>query len=185
MALAAQLNHGSVGPINSALYQILGPRGPQAGIADVVSGDDSVVAKGVVTVPGFTAGKGFDVASGWGSIDASKFVPALVAATRSQNDHNSPREQAADALSRLQHGVRLTQSTVAPGGTTYMFANGFLPQHPIKLTIDGKPIATLTANTLGAVTYLVDPAMLTLSPGRHTLALQSLLLNQTTTFRSN
>jgi hypothetical protein len=136
-------------------------------------------------VPGFTAGKGFDVASGWGTIDASRFVPALVAATRAQRGHDSPRAQAADALSRLQHGVRLTQSNVVSGGTTYMFANGFLPQHPINLTIDGKPIATLTANTLGAVTFLVDPAMLTLSPGRHTLALHSLLLDQTTTFRSN
>ena len=28
---------------------------------------------------GFTAAPGFDVASGWGTVDASTFVPALVA----------------------------------------------------------------------------------------------------------
>ena len=32
-------------------------------------------------MPGFTAGKGFDVASGWGTVNAAKFVPSLVAAT--------------------------------------------------------------------------------------------------------
>lgn len=37
-----------------------------------------------VFVPGFTT-TGFDVASGWGTIDASRFVPDLVAATHAQN----------------------------------------------------------------------------------------------------
>jgi len=45
-------------------------------------------------------------------------------------------------LARLEHSVHLTQPDVATCGTMYMSANGFLPNHPIKLTIDGKPIAT-------------------------------------------
>jgi len=40
-----------------------------------VTGDNS--QDGVV---GFTAAKGFDIASGWGTIDAATFVPALVKA---------------------------------------------------------------------------------------------------------
>jgi subtilase family serine protease len=185
LALAAQLNHGPVGPVNSALYQALGPRGAQSGIADVVSGDNSVPAiNGRAAVTGFTATTGFDVATGWGTIDASRFVPALVAATRDQG-HNAPRQQAADALTRLQHGIRLTQDDIKAGQSSYLFAGGFLPQHPVTLAVDGTTVATLTANTLGTVTYAVDPSMLTLPAGRHTLTLHSLLLNQTTTFRSS
>jgi len=39
---------------------------------DVTSGNNSF---GGVT--GFTASPGYDLASGWGTIDAAKFVPAL------------------------------------------------------------------------------------------------------------
>jgi subtilase family serine protease len=185
LALAAQLNHGPVGPINSALYQVLGPRGTQSGIADVTTGDDSVPAiTGRSAVAGFAATGGFDVASGWGTIDASRFVPALVAATRSQ-EHNTPQQQAAEALANLQHGIRLTQNNINTGRSSYAFAGGFLPQHPITLAIDGTTIAALTANTLGTVTYAIDPTQLALPAGRHTLTLHSLLITQTTTFRSN
>ena len=70
LALATQLNHANVGPVNPALYGILGPAGARAGIADVVKGNNSAPK-----VTGFTAGRGFDVASGWGTINASRFVP--------------------------------------------------------------------------------------------------------------
>ncbi|HEX3790764.1 MAG TPA: S53 family peptidase [Pseudonocardiaceae bacterium] len=185
LALAAQLNRGSVGPVNDLLYQVLGPRGAKDGISDVVSGDNSVLNGTTVVVPGFTAGAGFDVASGWGSLDASKFVPALVAASRAQNGPNSEREQAAAALSRLQHGIQLTTTNIRAGSQAYLSAGGFLPQHPVVLNIDGRPVATLTANTLGAVSYNVDPSVLTLPPGSHTVSLTSMLLTQTAKFRSS
>jgi subtilase family serine protease len=76
LALAAQLNHGSVGPINGLLYNLLGPRGDSAGIVDIVSGNNSVTSQ-TGLLPGFSATTGFDVASGWGTIDAARFVPAL------------------------------------------------------------------------------------------------------------
>jgi subtilase family serine protease len=75
LALAVQANHGRLGQINPALYGQLGPEGTKAGIVDVVTGNDSQSG-----VAGFTAGKGFDIVSGWGTIDAAKFVPALVKA---------------------------------------------------------------------------------------------------------
>ena len=70
------------------LYDILGPLGTHAGLSDVVSGNNSVIdpKTGKVLVQGFTAAPGFDVASGWGTVDASRFVPALVAATRAPED---------------------------------------------------------------------------------------------------
>jgi subtilase family serine protease len=75
LALAVQANNGRLGQINPALYSKLGPQGTTAGIVDVVTGNNS--QGGVV---GFTASKGFDIVSGWGTIDAARFVPALVKA---------------------------------------------------------------------------------------------------------
>ncbi|WP_238604301.1 MULTISPECIES: S8 family serine peptidase [unclassified Amycolatopsis] len=77
LALAVQANHGRLGQINPALYSKLGPKGTAAGIVDVTKGDNSQW-----DVEGFKAGPGYDIASGWGTIDASVFVPALVKAVR-------------------------------------------------------------------------------------------------------
>lgn len=77
LALAVQANHGRLGQINPALYNTLGPKGTKAGIIDVTTGDNS---EGGVT--GFTAAKGYDTVSGWGTIDASVFVPALIKALK-------------------------------------------------------------------------------------------------------
>ena len=182
LGLAAQLNHGSVGPVNDLLYDMLGPNGSRAGIADVVSGNDAVTSGSTTVVPGFSAAKGFDVASGWGTIDASKFVPAVVAASRAA--HGSAQREAARELAGLEHGIRLTSTNVPAGGQTYLFAGGFLPQHPVHLLIDGRSVATLTANTLGTVTYLADPALLSLPAGHHSVTLQSMLITQQAEFRS-
>ena len=72
LALATQLHGGPLGFINPALYQ-LGPKGAKAGVVDITTGNDTQYG-----VPGFGAGKGFDIASGWGTVDPKAFVPALV-----------------------------------------------------------------------------------------------------------
>ena len=77
LALAVQAKHGKLGQINPVLYSKLGPAGAKAGIVDVTEGDNSQDG-----VTGFTAAKGFDIASGWGTVDASVFVPALVKALK-------------------------------------------------------------------------------------------------------
>ena len=91
LALATQANGADLGPINPALYHTLGPAGSSDGIADVVSGNNSAeTPDGQVLVPGFTAGQGFDVASGWGTVDAPNFVPSLVAATQASPRSDTP-----------------------------------------------------------------------------------------------
>ncbi|MFI9386099.1 S8 family serine peptidase [Kutzneria sp. NPDC052558] len=77
LALAVQAKGGRLGQINPALYGKLGPKADKSGIVDVTSGDNSYGA-----VTGYTAGPGFDIVSGWGTLDASKFVPALVKALK-------------------------------------------------------------------------------------------------------
>jgi subtilisin family serine protease len=186
LALATQLNHGrNLGPVNPVLYGILGPLGTRAGLADVVSGNNSVTdpSTGAVKVQGFTAAPGFDVASGWGTIDASKFVPALVAAQASGLDLIA-RVQAGQELSRLQHSTRLSPGNIPPGGTSAVSGTGFLPRHPVTLAIDGKAVTTLTASDQGTVSYTLDPAALGLAAGHHVLTLQGMLLTTTAGFSS-
>jgi subtilase family serine protease len=70
VALADQAAGRRLGFLDQRLYQL--GRSHAAGIVDVTIGDNSF--NGVV---GFTAARGFDLASGWGTIDAARFVPEL------------------------------------------------------------------------------------------------------------
>jgi subtilase family serine protease len=84
VALASQLAGRHLGNINAALYQLRYGKG----LVDVTSGDNSfgpfTNSDGTThTVTGFAAGPGYDLASGLGTVDAAKFVPALV---RAMND---------------------------------------------------------------------------------------------------
>jgi subtilase family serine protease len=75
VALADQYAHHRLGLINPGLYALgaLNHAGvPGTGIVDVTTGNNTF---GGVT--GYEATPGYDLASGWGTIDAAKFVPAL------------------------------------------------------------------------------------------------------------
>jgi hypothetical protein len=180
LALATELNHANVGPINPALYGILGPAGAAAGIADVIKGNNSAPG-----VPGFSAHKGFDVATGWGTINASRFVPALVAATRAMHQELAARTQAMAALKRLENSIQLSSTSIPAGQTAYLLDTGFLPGHPVVLYIDNRKIIKLTASMLGYVTYMVDPSKLKLPAGHHVLTLKSMLITTTKAFTSS
>jgi hypothetical protein len=184
LALATQLNHGhNVGPINPVLYSVLGPAGARDGIVDVVDGNDTYHL-GSTTVKGFTAGRGFDVATGWGTINAAKFVPALVAATRAAHEDAGPRGQARRDLSALEHGIRLPSGVIGRGKTARLTAGDFLPGHPVVVRINGKVVATLTASAHGTVSYRIDPAALGLRAGKHVITLSSLLLTEKAVFNT-
>ena len=81
-ALADQLAGHPLGLINPRLYQLAAQHAP--GIVDVVHGSNTVSFRQggrLHTVPGFTAGPGYDLASGLGTVDAALFVPELAGAT--------------------------------------------------------------------------------------------------------
>jgi hypothetical protein len=52
----------------------------------------------------------------------------------------------------------------------------------VRLTIDGTFIATLIANPLGDVTYMISPALLHLEAGKHRVSLASMLITETASF---
>ena len=81
VALADQLAGRSLGLINPDLYALSAAHAP--GLIDVTAGNNSVSFvqnNGLVTVPGYHAGPGYDLASGVGTVNAALFVPELVQA---------------------------------------------------------------------------------------------------------
>jgi subtilase family protein len=179
LALATQLNHRrNLGPINPAVYSILGPAGKSDGIVDVVHGNDSSVLPNGKVVRGFSAKKGFDIASGWGTVNAALFVPSLVTATRALGGEWSARREAMRDLVYLEHRISLTSYNVSASGSAAMSAGGFLPEHPVRLYIDGHFVTTLTASGAGIVRYVLSPASLHLAAGQHLIKLTSMLITQ-------
>ena len=78
VALAAQVAGHPLGPVNPALYRLAAAHA--RGIVDVTKGNDTVsFTQGGQrhTVRGFTAGPGYDLASGVGTVDARYFVREL------------------------------------------------------------------------------------------------------------
>ncbi|HEX5404300.1 MAG TPA: S53 family peptidase [Pseudonocardiaceae bacterium] len=82
VAMADQVAHRDLGNINNSLYLLGGLHSRLTGIVDVTEGNNTfgpfTNSDGVTsTVQGFSAGRGYDLASGNGTIDAARFVPAL------------------------------------------------------------------------------------------------------------
>ncbi|HEY3728679.1 MAG TPA: S53 family peptidase [Solirubrobacteraceae bacterium] len=81
VAIADQLAKRRLGLINPALYQLERRHAP--GIVDITRGNNSVAfylqtPKKATPVPGYRARRGYDLASGVGTINAARFVPELV-----------------------------------------------------------------------------------------------------------
>jgi subtilase family serine protease len=78
VALAGQVAGHPLGLINPALYQLAAERA--AGIVPVASGDNTVSFRQggqLRTVRGYSAGNGYNLASGVGTVNAAVFVPEL------------------------------------------------------------------------------------------------------------
>jgi subtilase family serine protease len=73
--LMSQQNGNLVGNLNTRIYQLgAEANGAATGIRDVTSGNNSFNG-----VAGFSAGPGYDKATGWGTVDLGLFVPAFLA----------------------------------------------------------------------------------------------------------
>ena len=82
VAIADQYAGHNLGLLNPAIYRLSGQ--PANGIVDVTAGTNTVTfpqGGNVHTVQGYDAVAGYDLSSGVGTVNAAKFVPALVAAS--------------------------------------------------------------------------------------------------------
>jgi len=120
IALATQVRGADLGTVNPALAE-LGPRGTAAGIVDVPAG----YTNAAYGVPGFSTATGYDIASGWGTIYAPAFVPALVNIVSRQLVPASL--DARLALEKLQSDIKTSATVVASGRSVTITGNGFIP----------------------------------------------------------
>ena len=72
--LLQQESGGRLGTINPRVYQLAAAGQAQAGFHDVVTGNN-----GFNGVQGFSAGPGYDLATGWGTVDIATFISAFTA----------------------------------------------------------------------------------------------------------
>ena len=122
LALATQLRGADLGPVNPAVAAI-GPRGTAAGIIDVPAG----YTDSAYLVTGFRSAPGYDIASGWGTIFAPAFVPALVAQIDRQYGPGQPSRQAQAALNQLRADISTSAAEVASGQMVTITGRGFIP----------------------------------------------------------
>lgn len=122
LALATQLSGADLGTVNPALAAI-GPTGSAAGIVDVPAG----YTNSAFGVTGFSTGTGYDLASGWGTIFAPAFVPALVGQIDQQHGPFDPSVQANVLLNQLQANISTSAAVVPAGQSVTVTGNGFIP----------------------------------------------------------
>jgi hypothetical protein len=122
LALATQVHRGDLGTVNPALAA-LGPRGTAAGIVDVPAGYTNTA----FGVTGFSTATGYDIASGWGTIFAPAFVPALVRQIDHQHGPDQPSRQAQDELNQLQASISASAGKVTRGQAVTVTGTGFFP----------------------------------------------------------
>jgi hypothetical protein len=108
--------------VNPALAAI-GPRGAAAGIIDVPAG----YTNSAYGVTGFSTATGYDIASGWGTIFAPAFVPALVGQIDRQHGLFQPSVQARLQLDRLEAGISASAYRVTSGQSVTITGTGFIP----------------------------------------------------------
>jgi subtilase family serine protease len=82
VALAGQLAGHPLGLLNPRLYALAGR--PGSGIVDILTGNNTVsfTQGGLRTVTGYSAGPGYDLASGLGTVSAPAFVASLAGTAR-------------------------------------------------------------------------------------------------------
>ncbi|MGZ6283058.1 MAG: S53 family peptidase [Ktedonobacterales bacterium] len=78
-ALADQMAGHSLGFLNPALYKIGQSNAARDDYHDITRGNNTY-DQGDVHIPGYAAGTGWDLVTGWGSPDAEKLLPALIKA---------------------------------------------------------------------------------------------------------
>jgi hypothetical protein len=122
MALATQLRHARLGTVNPALAAI-GPQGTAAGIVDVPAGFTNTA----FGVTGFSTGPGYDLASGWGTIFAPTFVPALVGQIDKMHGADRTSRQAHKLLLALDRKISASPRKAVVGQTVTVTGNGFIP----------------------------------------------------------
>ncbi|HUZ95302.1 MAG TPA: Ig-like domain repeat protein, partial [Edaphobacter sp.] len=159
------LGHGRLGNINPNIYAMA--NADSSSFHDITYGDNKSPCSSGPDCPsgggsiGFTAGIGYDQASGWGSIDAANFLAKWISVP--------PQTPAGTVIS--QTTVTATPNTV-PAGTAISLAISVasgspftgIPTGTVRIQVDGTTVANSVPLTNGQVHYSLDTTGLTVQP---------------------
>jgi pseudomonalisin len=164
VTLAAQKAGARIGNANPELYHLAAMQysGGAAVFHDVTSGSNTVPG-----VTGFSAGAGYDQATGWGSVDAEKLVTAWGSATTPSNPTLS-LTLSASSLVLAKTGATMKVTTVAGGGlssATSLSVSGL----PSGLTASFSPKSIASPGSGSSVLTLIPGS--TLAPGNWKLTI--------------
>jgi subtilase family serine protease len=157
-----------LGNINSRLYELGNLQSPSSGLHDVTTGNNANNS-----VPGYSAGVGYDLATGWGSPDIAKLVAAFPGAAASTTPVNTKVKAGKIAAPGT---LTITNTTSGPLSLQSVTINLSLPSLFSSLTFT----ATVSANTpqvaaalpSASSVFIFSPPVSIPSSGSATLVLQ-------------
>ena len=175
LALVEQhLGTGGLGNIGPTLYGLA--NGPTASTIfhDIITGNNSVVcSQGTPNCPnggsiGYSAGTGYDQASGLGSLDVNMLVTNWASATPTGTGSTIGSAITTTTLTTSSSICAVNASTLSLTATVASTTSG-TPTGTVQFFIDNQPVGTSQPLVNGAVTAFALPLPTTISGG-HTLS---------------
>lgn len=157
--LAQKLNAGHLGNVNPQIYNLAASNDSGA-FHDTTSGNNKVpCATGSANCTsspiGYAAGPGYDLASGWGSIDAANFIGLFPA---SSSNATTTVLTASNSAPVVNSAVMLTATVTSNSGAT-------APAGSVQFVVDGAKAGGAVTLANGAAAYSYTPA----TAGSHTI----------------
>lgn len=158
--LTQKLGSGRLGNVNPQIYGLAASHYSSA-FHDTTSGNNAIPCTAGSTdcnssPIGYSAGPGYDLASGWGSIDAANFVGAFNAST---SNATTTVLTASNSDPVVNSAVTLTATVTNNSGAT-------TPAGSIQFVIDGANAGGAVALSNGVSTYSYTPS----AAGSHSIA---------------
>lgn len=169
-----------LGNMNPRIYQLANAGLAAHGFRDVLTGNNTFINAQDKTVTGYSAGTGYDLATGWGSVDIATFVNAYAAtatptptatatATPTRTATPTATSTGGTPTPTATATITATPTATATGGTATATASatptvttGSTPTATVTATPSAT--ATTTATPSPAPTATTVPAMLKVTP---------------------
>jgi subtilase family serine protease len=177
LALVEQhLGTGAQGNIGPILYGLA--KGPTASTIfhDITTGNNSVVcSQGTPNCPnggsiGYSAGTGYDQASGLGSLDVNMLVTNWASATPTGTGSTIGAGITTTTLTTTSSLCGVNTSTISLTATVTGTITGTTPTGTIQFFVDNQPVGTAQTLPSGTATLTFALSTATISSGGHTLS---------------
>jgi Predicted protease len=179
---------GGLGNVNPMIYGLANGTSYGSVFHDVTSGNDnSTCVVGTQDCPngggiGYSAGTGFDLATGWGSLDVANFVNSWSQATPTGIGGSKDLDCSQGTKQCIITGTTVSTSAPICGSSSGSVAvtinvsngtsSGGIPAGTVQILVDNKvlsdPASLVTLNSNGSATYTLNTSAI--SSGGHTVS---------------